>query len=78
MHACPYIYITHINGRAYIYITFFASSACMYSCMYACPTSFRCMSNLKAAFAECNITITGFEAVTLKAKPDQAEITFEN
>jgi hypothetical protein len=36
------------------------------------------MVNLKAAYSECNITITGFEAITLKAKPDQAEITFEN
>ena len=36
------------------------------------------MANLVAAFAECNITITGFEAITLKAKPDEAEITFEN
>ena len=36
------------------------------------------MANLKAAYSECNITITGFEAITLKAKPDQAEITFEN
>ena len=36
------------------------------------------MANLKAAYSEYNITITGFEAITLKAKPDQAEITFEN
>ena len=36
------------------------------------------MANLKAAYSECNITITGFEAITLKAKPDQADITFEN
>jgi len=36
------------------------------------------MANLKAAFAECNITITGFEAITLKAKPDQAPFSFEN
>ena len=36
------------------------------------------MANLVAAYSEYNITITGFEAITLKAKPDQAEITFEN
>jgi len=36
------------------------------------------MANLKAAYSECNITITGFEAITLKAEPGQAEITFEN
>ena len=35
------------------------------------------MANLVAAFAECNITITGFEAITPKAKHYQAEITFE-
>ena len=36
------------------------------------------MANLKAAYSKCNITITGFEAIILEAKPDQAEITFEN
>ena len=29
------------------------------------------MANLVAAYAECNITITGFEAITLKAEPDR-------
>ena len=36
------------------------------------------MANLVAAYAECNITITGFEAITLKTEPDQAEINVEN
>ena len=38
------------------------------------------MANLKAAYSEFNIiiTCTGFEAIILKAKPDQAETTFEN
>ena len=36
------------------------------------------MANLVAAYSECNITITGFEAITLKAEPDQAEFNFEN
>ena len=36
------------------------------------------MANLVAAYSECNITISGFEAITLKAEPDQAEFNFEN
>ena len=35
------------------------------------------MANLVAAYSEYNITITGFEAITLKAEPDDPEFYFD-
>ena len=38
---------------------------------FGCHDEEPTMANLVAAYAECNITITGFEAITLKAEPDR-------